>query len=215
MDVILTKSISRFARNTVDCLNYIRALKALGIAIIFEKENINTLEADSEIIITMLGAFAQAESESISQNVKWGVRQAMREGRVNFQYKKLYGYERGEDNKPKIAPHEAEVIRRIFNMYLAGFSVRLIKEQLEAEGVETREKSKSWSISSIQNLLHNEKYCGDVLLQKTFIADCISHKIIKNNGQLPKYLIQNHHEGIVDRVTFDAVQAEIARRVGI
>lgn len=214
IDVVLTKSISRFARNTVDCLNYIRALKALGIAIIFEKENINTLETDSEILITMLGAFAQAESESISANVRWGKRQAMREGKVSFQYSKLYGYERGEDNKPQIIPEQAEVVRRIFNVFLAGDSLRLIKEALETDGVKSNSGDAAWSVSTIQGILRNEKYCGDAILQKTYISDCISRKVVKNNGQLPKYLIQNNHEGIIDRQTFDAVQTEIARRAG-
>ena len=214
IDVVLTKSISRFARNTVDCLNYIRALKALGIAIIFEKENINTLETDSEILITMLGAFAQAESESISANVRWGKRQAMREGKVSFQYSKLYGYKRGEDNKPQIIPEQAEVVRRIFNAFLAGDSLRLIKEALETNGAKSNSGDAAWSVSTIQGILRNEKYCGDAILQKTYISDCISRKVVKNNGQLPKYLIQNNHEGIIDRQTFDAVQAEIARRAG-
>ena len=113
IDIVLTKSISRFARNTVDCLNYIRVLRELGIAVIFEKENINTLEADSEMLITILGAFAQAESESISANVRWGKRQAMRDGKAIIQYKKLYAYQRGADGKPEIIPEEAEVVRRI------------------------------------------------------------------------------------------------------
>ena len=133
IDIVLTKSISRFARNTVDCLNYIRALRELGIAVIFEKENINTLEADSEILITMLGAFAQAESESISANVRWGKRQAMREGKTIIQYNRLYAYEKGEDGKPKIIQEQAEVVRSIYDQYLSGASLRMIKDRLEAE----------------------------------------------------------------------------------
>ena len=180
----------------------------------FEKENIHTLETDSEILITMLGAFAQAESESISANVRWGKRQAMREGKVSFQYSKLYGFKRGEDNKPQIIPEQAEVVRRIFNAFLAGDSLRLIKEALETNGVKSNSGDAAWSVSTIQGILRNEKYCGDAILQKTYISDCISRKVVKNNGQLPKYLIQNNHEGIIDRQTFDAVQAEIARRAG-
>lgn len=212
IDVILVKSISRFARNTVDCLNYIRILKALGIAVIFEKENINTLESDSEMIITMMGAFAQAESESISQNVRWGKRQAMREGKAGIQFKNLYAYRKGEDGKPEIIPEEAEVVRRIFREYLAGASLRMIKESLLSEGIPDVSGKDKWTITTIRSILTNEKYCGDVLLQKTFVSDCISKKVIKNTGQLPMYLIENHHEGIVDRKTFDAVQAELARR---
>lgn len=212
IDIVLTKSISRFARNTVDCLNYIRVLRELGIAVIFEKENINTLESDSEILITMLGAFAQAESESISANVRWGKRQAMREGKASFHYDRLYAYEKGEDGNPKIIPEQAEVVRSIYNQYLAGASLRMIKEKLEAKQIPNVSGNTQWTLTAISGILRNEKYCGDVLLQKTYISDCISRKVIRNTGQLPMYLVQNHHEGIVDRKTFDAVQAEIARR---
>ena len=179
-----------------------------------EKENINTIETDSEILITMLSAFAQAESESISANVRWGVRQSMREGKVNFQYSKMFGYERGEDNKPRIVPEQAEIVRGIFKSYLAGDSVKMIKESLDARQIKTSSGSKPWSVSAIQGMLRNEKYCGDALLQKTFREDCISGKAKKNTGQLPKYLVRNNHEGIIDRRIFDAVQTEIARRTG-
>ena len=212
IDIILTKSISRFARNTVDCLNYIRVLRELGIAVIFEKENINTLEADSEILITMLGAFAQAESESISANVRWGKRQAMREGKAHIQYNRLYAYEKGADGNPKIIPEQAEVVQSIYDQYLTGASLRMIKERLESEQIPNGAGNIHWTLSSIRNILTNEKYCGDVLLQKTYVSDCISRKVIRNTGQLPMYLVQNHHEGIVDRKTFDAVQTEMARR---
>ncbi len=212
IDIILTKSISRFARNTVDCLNYIRILKEQGIAVIFEKENINTLETDSEILITMMGAFAQAESESISANVRWGKRQAMREGKAAFQYKKLYAFERGEDGNPKVIPAQAEVVRRIYEQFLTGASLRMIKDALESEGVLNAAGEKEWTITAIRGILTSEKYCGDVLLQKTFRSDCISRKTIRNTGQLPMYLVRNHHEAIVDRRTYDAAQAEMARR---
>ena len=212
IDIVLTKSISRFARNTVDCLNYIRALKELGIAVIFEKENINTLQSDSEILITLMGAFAQAESESISANVRWGKRQAMREGKVSMQYKKLYAFRKGEDGEPQIIPEQAEVVKDIYNQFLMGASLRMIKDKLEADGIPKVAGDTAWTLSSIRSILSNEKYCGDVLLQKTYISDCISRKVIKNTGQLPMYLVQNHHEGIVSRETFDAVQTELARR---
>lgn len=212
IDIVLTKSISRFARNTVDCLNYIRALKALGIAVIFEKENINTLETDSEILITMLGAFAQAESESISQNVRWGKRQAMREGKASIQFKKMYAFERGEDGNLQIIPDQAEEVQNMYRQFLAGASLRMIKEDLKSRNITNAKGDTDWTITAIRGILSNEKYCGDVLLQKTYISDCISKKVIKNTGQLPMYLVQNHHEGIVDRKTYDAAQAELARR---
>lgn len=212
IDLILVKSISRFARNTVDCLNYIRILKELGIAVYFEKENINTLSAESEMLITIMGAFAQAESESISANVKWGKRKAMADGKAIIQYKKLYAYEKGEDGSPKIIPEQAEVVVEIYKRFLAGSSLRIIQEWLEQERIPNVAGEQGWTIRAVRNILTNEKYCGDVLLQKTFIQDCISKKVIKNTGQLPQYLVQNHHVGIVNCETFDAAQAEFARR---
>ena len=212
IDLILTKSISRFARNTVDCLTYVRLLKEHGIAVIFEEQNINTLESDSEMLITLLGAFAQSESENISANVRWGIRQAMREGRAYINYKHLYAYEKGSDGKPQIIPDQAEVVRDIYQRYLAGASLRQIKNWLESKMIPNVVGKTGWTITAIRGILTNEKYRGDVLLQKTFISDCISRKSIKNTGQLPMYLIENHHEGIIDRMTFDAVQAELARR---
>ena len=212
IDIVLTKSISRFARNTVDCLNYVRALKELGIAVIFEKENMNTLEIDSEILITMLGAFAQSESESISANVRWGIRQAMKEGKATIQYKYLYGYRKGDDGKPEIIPDQAEVVRKIYDLFLSGTPVRGIQEYLNANSVPNINGEPKWARSAIDSILTNEKYCGDVLLQKTYTDDCINKKVKKNTGQLPMYLVQNHHEGIISRETFDAAQAELARR---
>lgn len=212
IDIVLTKSISRFARNTVDCLNYVRALKELGIAVIFEKENMNTLEIDSEILITMLGAFAQSESESISANVRWGIRQAMKEGKATIQYKYLYGYRKGDDGKPEIIPDQAEVVRKIYDLFLSGTPVRGIQEYLNTSALPNINGEPKWARSAIDSILTNEKYCGDVLLQKTYIDDCINKKVKKNTGQLPMYLVQNHHEGIISRETFDAAQAELARR---
>ncbi len=212
IDLILVKSISRFARNTVDCLKYTRTLRALGIGVYFEEQNINSLSPDSEFFITLHGAIAQNESENISKNVAWGKRQAMREGRAIISYKKLYAYEKGEDGKPKPIPEQAEVVREIYRRYLKGATLRAIRDWLAQEHIPDATGRPVWNLDTLRNLLINEKYCGDVLLQKTFIQDCISKKVIKNTGQLPMYLVQNHHEGIVDRKTFDAVQAEVARR---
>ena len=214
IDMILTKSISRFARNTVDCLNFVRELKELGIAIIFETENINTLTTDTEVFITMLAGFAQAQSESMSQSIRWGKRQSFKSGKVTFQYKRMYGYKRGEDDQPHIIPEQAEVVKRIFESYLAGMSVANIKKMLEAEGIPAAGGKPQWSEGALQYLLRNEKYCGDALLQKTFVENCMNKKTRKNNGELPKYLVQNHHVGIIDRHLFERVQAEIARRAG-
>jgi len=164
IDLILVKSISRFARNTVDCLNYIRLLKSLGIAVQFEKEGINTLNEDSEMLATIMGAFAQAESESISQNVKWGVRQAMKEGRVYIRYKSLYAYEEDENGEPRLIESQAVVIRRINDEFLAGASLEMIKVGLERDKIPAPNGGAAWSIATIRNLLKNEKYCGDVLM---------------------------------------------------
>ena len=212
IDVVLTKSVSRFARNTVDCLYYTRALKELGIAVIFEKENINSLEEDSELRITLSGAFAQSESESISANVRWGIRQAMKEGKATIQYKYLYGYRKGDDSKPEIIPDQAEVVRKIYDLFLSGTPIRGILEYLNANNIPNISGKSQWAKNAVNSILTNEKYCGDVLLQKTYIDDCINKKVKKNTGQLPMYLVQNHHEGIISRETFDAAQAELARR---
>ena len=212
IDLILTKSISRFARNTLDSLKYIRALKEMGIGIIFEKENINTLEMDTELIITFMSAFAQSESESISANVRWGKRQAMKEGKASVNFRKLYGYYLDGEGDPRVDSDKAEVIRSIYNRYLQGASLRMIRQELEAGGIPNPAGSEKWGIDQIRNILSNEKYCGDVLMQKTFIQDCISKKVVKNTGQLPMYLIQNNHPAIVSREVYQAVQAEKARR---
>ena len=211
IDLILVKSISRFARNTVDCLSYTRALRTLGIGVLFEEEHINSLDPDSEFLITMHGAIAQTESENTSSRVKWGMRQAMREGKASFRYETFYAYEKGEDGSPKIIPEEAEVVRRRYREFLAGGSLRQIAAGLEADHIPSP-TGKGWSISVIRNILTNEKYAGDVIRQKTFVADPISKRVVKNTGQLPMYLLKNHHEGIVDRTTYNAVQAEWARR---
>ncbi len=212
IDLILTKSLSRFARNTVDSLNYIRELKALGIAIIFEKENINTLETDTEMMLTIMSCFAQAESESISKNVSWGVRQSFKNGNVPMQYSKLLGYKKGADGLPEIVLEEAEIVREIFRRYLDGNSLNQIADALNNKGLTTKGKSSPYNKALIQRILTNEKYTGDALLQKTFVTDCITKKSRKNNGELPMYLVKNHHEPIISRADFNRVQEEMARR---
>ena len=211
IDLVLTKSISRFSRNTVDCLKYIRILRSLGIGVVFEKENINTLESDSELIITLLGAFAQSESESISKNVSWGIRQAMREGKTHVQFEKMYGYGTNPSGSPQIVPEEGAVVKRIFERFLLGDSLRMIRDRLNGDGVPYRNE-KEWTMPAVRAILTSEKYCGDVLMQKTYISDCISKKVVKNTGQLPMYLVRDNHPAIVSRDTYNAVQAELARR---
>ena len=212
IDIVITKSISRFARNTVDCLEYVRQLKDLGIGVIFEKENINTMTMTSEFMIALYGSFAQAESESISKNVSWGKQKAYAEGKVAFQYSKLLGYQKGADGKPEIVPDEAETVHLIYELFLDGLSFTRIKNALESRGKLTAMGNQIWSESNIKSILKNEKYVGDVLLQKTFTADCITKKVVKNNGERPMYLVTDHHTPIVDRDTFNRVQQELARR---
>lgn len=212
IDLILTKSISRFARNTLDSIQYVRMLKQMGIAVVFEKENINTATMNSEMILTVLSAFAQAESESISQNVARGKRMGYKHGKFAFPYGRIIGYRKGADGKPEIIPEQAEIIRLIFNRYLQGDSLQSIKAKLETAGALTARGNTAWSAQSIQRILQNEKYCGDVLLQKTFTEDVLTGVHKKNTGQLPQYYIENYHEGIVSKQMFREVQAEIARR---
>lgn len=212
IDLILTKSISRFARNTVDCLHYTRLLKGWSIAVYFEKENINTLQEDSEFLITLYGAFAQQEIESLSANVNWGIQQSMREGKVRIQYRNLYAYRPGSDGTPEIISEQAEVVREIYARYLAGASLRMIQDWLIENQIPNGRGQNDWTHVAIKGILTNEKYCGDVLMQKTYTPDCITHKSVKNRGERPMYLVQNNHPPIVDRGTYDAVQAEMARR---
>ena len=212
IDMILAKSVSRFARNTVDTLSYTRELRGMGIPVIFEEQNINSIYPESEFLITIHGAFAQSESEGISSRVKWGKHQAMRTGKANIQYKTLLGYEKGPDGEMVVNAEQAETVRKIYELYLSGQTLRNIKETLETGGFKNSAGTTEWTTSNLRTILSDEKYCGDVLLQKTFIRDCISKQVIRNTGQLPMYLIQNHHEAIISREQFDAVQMELARR---
>ena len=212
IDVILTKSLSRFARNTVDCLETVRVLKAQGIGVIFEKENINTLTESSEFLITLFSGFAQAESESLSRNVSWGIQKSMEAGKATFHYDRLLGYRKGADGSPEIDPEEAQTVKIIYRRYLEGASLGKIQQELEADAVPTAKAIKGWSRQVIQNILTNEKYIGDVLLQKSFVADCISKKVKKNQGERPMYYVENHHPAIISKDIFHRVKEEMTRR---
>ena len=212
IDLILAKSLSRFARNTVDSLDTVRMLKGRGIGVIFEKENINTLTESSEFLITLFSGFAQAESESLSKNVSWGKEKSMKAGNVSFQYKKLLGYRKGEDGKPEIMPEEAETVRRIYRRYLDGCSLIQIQQELEADHVPTAQGIQKWTRSVLQSILTNERYIGDALLGKTYITDCISKTVRRNNGERPMYYVENNHPAIIPRELFHRVQEEMTRR---
>ena len=212
IDLILTKSIQRFARNTLDCINYTRILRQLGIGVLFEKENINSLPPDSEFMITMYGAMAQSESESISGNIRRGRQMHAKVGTLKIPCHWLYGYKKDADGKFCIIPEQAEVVREIYERYKDGASLRNLKDWLEENQIKTVLGTDDWSISVIKGILTNEKYCGDVLLQKTFRTDVISKKVIKNVGQMAQYYMPDHHEAIVSREQYNAVKAEMARR---
>ena len=212
IDLIITKSLSHFARNTVDCLETVRLLKANGIGVYFEKENINTLTESSEFLITLFSGFAQAESESLSKNVAWGKAKSAEAGKVTFQYKKMLGYRKGADGQPEIVPEEAEVIKRIYHRYLDGCTLGQIKRELDEDNVPTAQGVEFWSPAIIHNILTNEKYIGDALLQKTYVTDCISKKVKKNQGERAMYYVENNHPATISREMFDQVRNEMTRR---
>ncbi len=211
IDLILTKSVARFARNTVDSLNYVRRLKAQGIGVYFEEQNLDSLKADSEMLLGFHSVMAQAESENISANVRWGITQRMKSGTFAFRYN-ILGYRKGADGQPEIVHEEAEHIQMIYRMYLDGSSLDQIKAYLEQNKILTAQGKCIWSKQIIQNILTNERYCGDMLLQKTFTENPITKKVKKNHGEMAKYLISNNHPAIIDRDTYKLVQMEVARR---
>ena len=212
IDLILTKSIQRFARNTLDCINYTRILRQLGIGVLFEKENINSLPTDSEFMITMYGAMAQSESESISGNIRRGRQMHAKVGTLKVPCYRLYGYEKDTEGKFRVIPEQAEIVRELYKRYESGASLRNLQDWLEENQIKTVLGESKWTTTAVKGILTNEKYCGDVLLQKTFRTDVISKKVIKNIGQMAQYYMPNHHEAIVSREQYNAVKAEMARR---
>lgn len=212
IDLVITKSVSRFGRNTLDGLDTVRKLKRQGIGVYFEKENVNTLYMDNEMILTFMMSQAQAESESLSGNVKWGHRKNFKDGKVYYHYASFLGYREGPDGLPEVDPEEAAVVRRIFARYLMGQSIHQICKDLTADGVKTARCKDTWRDSVVQGMLQNEKYIGDALLQKTYMADLFTHEQRKNMGELPKYYVHECHPAIIDRDTFQRVQEELARR---
>lgn len=213
IDIIITKSISRFARNTVDCLKYIRQLRAAEIEIIFEKENIHTLDVTGEMLITIMASLAQQESESLSKNVRMGLRFRYQQGKVIVNHNKFLGYERDSEDNWHIQPEQAKVVQRIYQEYLAGYTLYMIKKGLERDGILTSTGRQKWSINSLKHILTNEKYIGDALLQKTITIDVLTKRRIKNDGREVQYYIENHHPAIISREVFRQVQEERQRRV--
>jgi site-specific DNA recombinase len=205
INLILTKSISRFARNLIECLTYVRHLGSIGVHIIFEKENIDTRQKYSEILLTILAAFAQEESRSISENTMWGIRKRFEEGEARWS--KLYGYEKNADGEYQIVSEQAAVVKTIFTMYEHGKSISEIMEHLKTEGIRSPGDTPHWTRSAVSNLLMNERYIGDLLVQKYVTESHISHKRIKNDcTEIPSFYIENHHAGIIPRKQFERVQ---------
>lgn len=214
IDMIITKSIARFARNTVDCLTHTRMLKDLGVDVYFEEQGIHSTDPGAEFYITIYGSIAQSESENISANVKWGKAQSARDGKVSFHYKNFLGYRKGEDGQPEIDPEQAEIVRRIYERFLAGDSLATIAGDLNTDGIATPSGNGEWHRGRIASILTNEKYKGDAVIGKTFITDCLTKKVQVNNGERPKYYVENNHPAIIDAATFGRAQEEMARRNG-
>ncbi|EGD45816.1 Resolvase domain [Ruminiclostridium papyrosolvens DSM 2782] len=212
IDMIITKSISRFARNTLDCISYIRQLRERNIAVYFEKENINTLDGAGELLITILGSLAQEESRSLSTNTRWGVVHRFQQGKIYVNHNKFLGYTKNENGDLVIVPEEAVLVKRIFRLYLEGESIINIKKKLEEEGITTVTGREKWSTSVIDKMLSNEKYMGDALLQKTYTVDYLTKKRVKNNGIVPQYYVEDSHEAIIPKPLYYRVQEEKSRR---
>lgn len=206
IDLIITKSVSRFARNTVDSLTTVRQLKEVGVEIYFEKENIWTLDSKGELLITIMSSLAQEESRSISENVTWGLRKQFAEGKVHFPYTNVLGFKAGEDGAIVVDQDEAKTVRYIFQQALIGKSPYHIAKDLTEQGIPSPSGKSRWNATTIKRMLRNEKYKGDALLQKTYTIDFLTKKKNINRGELPQYYVENNHEAIVDRETFDAVQ---------
>ena len=212
VDMIIVKSISRFARNTLDCLKITRMLRELKVDVYFEEQNLHSIDPSSEFYISIYGSVAQSESENISHNVTWGKARSAKEGNVFFAYKSFLGYHRGADGKPEIDPEQANTVRRIYDRFLAGDSLQQIANGLTADGIPTPMSRTVWQASVVQSILSNEKYKGDALLGKTYVEDCISKKVRVNAGERPQYYVENNHPAIIDTATFSRVQEELARR---
>lgn len=214
IDIILTKSISRFARNTGDAIKYVHRLRDCGVEVRFEREHINSMDRNGETTLVVMASMAQEESHSISENVKWGKQRSMANAKVNIVYNKFLGYQKGPDGRPQIVEEEAKIIRHIFDLYLNNGSYSSVARALTAEGILTPTGKSEWKPGTVKSILTNEKYKGDALLGKTFTKDFLSKKVVKNTGQQPQYYVSGSHEAIIDPATFDLVQHEIVRRSG-
>ena len=212
IDLIVTKSVSRFARNTVDSLTAVRKLKEHGTEVYFEKEGIYTFDSKGELLITIMSSLAQEESRSISENVTWGQRKRFADGKVTLPYSSFLGYRKGPDGLPEIVPEEAELVRRIYKLFMQGKTAHAIGKILTSEGIPTPAGKAKWQSSTIESILQNEKYRGDARLQKKFTVDFLQKKMKVNEGEVPQYYVENSHPAIIDPEEWDLVQAEFSRR---
>ena len=212
IDLIVTKSVSRFARNTVDSLSTIRKLKAAGCECYFEKENIYTFDGKGELLLTIMSSLAQEESRSISENVTWGQRKSFSDGKVHLPYKRFLGYEKGEDGRPAVVEEEAAVVRLIYRLFLEGKTQAGICKHLESMGILSPSGKQTWTKTTVTSILTNEKYKGDALLQKKFTVDFLEKKMKINQGEVPQYYVENSHPAIVPPEEWEMVQLEISRR---
>ena len=213
IDLIVTKSVSRFARNTVDSLTTVRTLKEKGVEIYFEKENIWTLDAKGELLITIMSSLAQEESRSISENTTWGQRKRFADGKASVAYKRFLGYDRGPNGGFVVNQEQAKTVKLIYKLFLDGLTCHAIAKELTERKLPTPGGKAVWSQSTVRSILTNEKYKGDALLQKEFTVDFLQKKTKKNEGEVPQYYVEGNHEAIIDPATFDYVQAEMARRM--
>lgn len=212
INLIITKSVSRFARNTVDSLSTIRKLKEHNVECYFEKENIWTFDSKCELMLSILSSISQEESRSISENVTWGHRRRMADGKVSVPFGRFLGYDRGEHGELIVNEQEAEIVREIYRLFLSGLTPHGIGKELTSRGIPTPGGKVKWTASTVKSILTNEKYKGDALLQKTFTPDYLTKKTKKNDGQIPQYYVENSHPAIVTSEMYDAVQAEMERR---
>ncbi|GHU77336.1 serine recombinase [Clostridia bacterium] len=216
IDMIITKSISRFARNTVDSLTTIRRLQEKGVAVWFEKENIDTSDSKGELLITIMSGIAQEESRSLSENISWGWRKRMADGKVAIPYGRFLGYEKGEDGLPKVVESEAKTVRMIYTLFLEGKSYNDIAAYLTRRHTPTpSHNDKPWHSSTVKSILHNEKYRGSALLQKGFTENYLTKRKRVNRGEVPQYWVEESHPAIVEPEVHDLVQAEIQKREGM
>lgn len=206
IDLIVTQSVSRFARNTVDSLTTVRALKEKGVEVYFEKENIWTLDSKGELLITIMSSLAQEESRSISENVTWGKRKAFKDGKVHIPFSSVLGFRKGADGGIEIDPETAPIVERIYRDFLEGASPLKIAKALTADGIPTPRGAKEWQTSTVRSILTNEKYKGDALLQKRFTADFLTKKLVKNEGQVPQYYVEGSHPAIIDPDVWELAQ---------